>query len=83
MASLARTEAAAFKGAFADIVPPMETPLVILSRAISEMNRIPNTLTDMDMAMALQRILARRGWALTELGREAADDLKMRSKADG
>lgn len=47
--------------AFADKCPPTEPMVRILASAISEMNTTPGTLTDLQQARALQRILARRG----------------------
>lgn len=62
-------EARAISGAFAELCPPMPTTLAILTNAICELNSDPRALTDADMARALQRILARRGLVIREVGR--------------
>lgn len=52
-------------GSFADRLPPRKPTLAVLTEAISELNRLPWTATDEQMAFELERILERRGYVIT------------------
>jgi hypothetical protein len=48
-------------GLFADRLPAPRPMIAMLTEAMAELNRTPNTLTDEQQARALSRILAARG----------------------
>jgi hypothetical protein len=48
-------------GAFAAHLPAPRPMIAMLTEAMAELNRTPNTLTDEQQARALSRILAARG----------------------